>query len=62
MLSHNIIFDLVSSVFDPDQMGEAVKAGILAMVDYEELADAVICEHEVQISEIIAGLAEDSLS
>lgn len=61
MLSNNQLFNLISECFDPERMKNAVLDGIAAMIDYGDLAEAVISEHEAEISELIAEMAEDAL-
>jgi hypothetical protein len=61
MLSNNQLFDLISECFDPERMKVAVLDEIAGMIDYDDLAEAVISEHEAEISGLIAEMAEDAL-
>lgn len=61
MLSNNQLFDLISECFDPERMKDAVLDGIAERIDYDDLAEAVISEHEYEISGLIAEMAEDAL-
>lgn len=61
MLSNSQLYDLIFERFDPDHMKESVLDAIDDMIDYEELAQEIVSEHEVEISGLIADMAEDSL-
>ena len=61
MLSNNQLFDFVSECFDPERMKDAILDEIAEMIDYGDLAEAVISAHEAEVSELIAEMAEDAL-
>jgi dihydroneopterin aldolase len=61
MLSNNSLFDLISKRFDTDDMEAAFLDKIDDLIDYNELAESIVEEHESEISSMIAEMAEDAL-
>lgn len=61
MLNNSQLYDLIFERFDPNQMKEQVLDAIDDMIDYEELAQEIVSEHEAEISGLIAEMAEDAL-
>jgi hypothetical protein len=61
MLTTNVLYDLIARRFSEDRMQEAFLEKIEEQFDYDELAEAIFEEHESEICDIIAEMAEESL-
>lgn len=61
MLSNSSLLDLICERFDSEAMRGAFLEQIDDRIDYTEIAEAIAEEHEREIADIVADLAEDAL-
>ena len=61
-MSKYSIIDIVEEVFDEDLLREAVVEKVRDMIDYEDLAEEIVEENELEIRDIIAAMIPDLFS
>ena len=53
------LLELVQEAFDKDTLRDALISRICDRIDYDDLADSIIDEHDITIDEMIEELAKE---
>ena len=56
------LLELVQEAFDKDTLRDALISRICDRIDYDDLADNIIEEHDITIDEMIEELAKEDYS